>query len=398
MPRMSQEQGPPDSDIIAQSDQKGVSLPQDAEQTDRGTVGETGDGDAEQTDRGGTGGKGEAPEILTLPIAATVGRKIKIPRMNLLKFCTEYKLEQHVFDLLSKAGFENVRGLVQERDLGSKYGLQLGEVAEVKWALKAMLLTCPKMEEVTIPLGYYKPKPAVRGGFGGAGGAGGKKGGDGGTGRGPAINLEDWRRFGRIDGGIGGDGGASGMRSGSNGGGEKGQKDHSRQEVGNDEGIIGGGTGGKGGLGRMWGGEGGVGGGPIIPLEAVGEFKWIEGGRGGEGGSALEIGGKGGDGEAPTFPRPLTYIDNATRLQIHTQNMNLKLQDRNSEINEKLRDFELDIGDRLLERLHDHGFRTVGALFEIRETELVDPFKPANVSTLAGALEEFLSEVEECSK
>ncbi|KAF7373004.1 hypothetical protein MSAN_00507700 [Mycena sanguinolenta] len=115
----------------------------------------------------------------------------------------------------------------------------------------------------------------------------------------------DLLRFGRMGGGTGGDGGDGGMKFGSNAGSGKGlnvQKDPSPQEAGNDEGIIGGGTGGKGGWGRVWGGEGGVGGGPIIPLEAVGEFKWIEGGRGGEGGSALEIGGKGGDGEAPTFP------------------------------------------------------------------------------------------------
>ncbi|KAJ6458201.1 hypothetical protein C8R45DRAFT_1183646 [Mycena sanguinolenta] len=393
---------------IAKRDQKGGSLPQNAE----------------KTGRGGTGGIGEGPRFLTLPVAATLGRKIEIPSMSLSEFCKEYKLDQHIFDLLDKAEFENVRGLIQEKDLGKKeYGLRLGEVAEVKWALKARLLICPGIENVRIPPGLYKP--TLIGGIGGAGGEGDIQGGDGGLGRGPTLSFEDLLRFGRFRGGIGGEGGASyggasGRKSGNDGESEKGpnvEKGPSPQKADNDERVVEGGAGGKGGWGRWWGGEGGVGEGPIIPLEAVGEFKWIQGklsssmlidsatqtgffpgGRGGEGGASPEIGGTGGVGEAPIFPKPLTYIDDATRLQIHTQNMNLKLRaGENSEVNQKFHNFKLDIGDRLLNRLHDHGFRTVGALFEIHEAELVDPFKPANVYTLVGVLEQFLSKVKRSS-
>ncbi|KAJ6458173.1 hypothetical protein C8R45DRAFT_1031918 [Mycena sanguinolenta] len=366
---------------IAKSDHQGGSLPQNAE----------------KTDRGGTGVAGEGPRFLTLPIAATVGRKIEIPSMSLLEFCTEYKLDQHIFDLLDKAEFENVRGLIKENDLGKKeYGLRLGEVAEVKWALKARLLICPGIEDVPIPPGLYKPR--VSGGTGGAGGAGGKQGGDGGAGRGPVIGAKDLLGVG---GGIGGAGGFGGIKSENDGETEKSphvEKGPSSQKADNDERVVAGDTGAKGEWGRWWGGEGGVGGGPIIPLEAVGEFKWIQGGRGGEGGASPETGGTGGVGEAPKFSKPLTYIDDATRLQIHTQNMNLKLRaGENSEVNEKFQNFKLDISDELLERLHDHGFRTVGALFDIHEAELVDPFEPANVNTLAGALEQFLSKVKRSS-
>jgi hypothetical protein len=61
---------------------------------------------------------------------------------------------------------------------------------------------------------------------------------------------------------------------------------------------------------------------------------------------------------------------------------------------EKLRKFKFNIDQKLLDRLYDHGFQSVGALFEIRDIDLDEaPFKPGNKYTLGYALGEFMKEV-----
>ncbi|KAF8218024.1 hypothetical protein K438DRAFT_1952881 [Mycena galopus ATCC 62051] len=332
-------------------------------------------------------------DFITLPIGATVGRKIEIPTISIVEFCTEYNLGQDILRLLSNAGFSTIGGLIRANDLDQEeFGLKFGHVAEVKWALKAVLLSCPAIDEVQIPAGLYRP--ILIGGTGGDGGRGGKLGGDGGVGRAPEITLEDVRRFGHISGGIGGDGGAGGVWFENSSGFDKSpdnSKSSSMQKAGNEERTVSGGKGGCGGWGLWLGGDGGVGGAPVIPLEAVGQFKWIEGGHGGTGGASPEIGGKGGIGEAPRFPKPLAVIDHTTRLLVQTTNMKLK---EGEEINTKLHEFNVYISKKLIDRLYDHGFQTMGGLFEIYDADLDgEPFKAGNKDTLRCALEEFLGKV-----
>ncbi|KAJ6557615.1 hypothetical protein B0H19DRAFT_1070254 [Mycena capillaripes] len=336
----------------------------------------------------GRRGRGEGLRVVTLPIGATVGRKIEIPPMSLAKFCTEYNLGPEILDRLAKAEFIDVGGLIEANDLGNKdYGLQFGQVAEVKWALKAMLLTCPAIEEVRIPLRLFKSR-YVLGGIGGDAGFGEKQGGDGGVGEAPTINMEDLLRFGYMGSGIGAGGNNGEYKKRPNG-----DEGSSPQPYAEKDGLsvaggkVVGGKGGHGGRGHLLGGGGGVGGGPIIPLEAVGALQWIQGGRGGDGGAAVEVGGNGGLVETPKFPKPLVVIDPATRLK------NMKLKD-GEKVNEKLLEFKFDIGEILLNRLHDHGFQTVGGLFEIYDIDLdVAPFKRPNKRALEYALGEFLKEV-----
>ncbi|KAJ6557629.1 hypothetical protein B0H19DRAFT_1070266 [Mycena capillaripes] len=355
---------------------------------------------ANQRGVGGYGGFGAGPQLLTLPIGDTLGRKIEIPRMGLDEFCTEYKLGNDIFRILDEAELE-VRGLIGVDDLGKKeIGLKVGQVAEVKWALKALLLKCSTIEEVLIPRGHYRRDR-------GDGGFGEKLGGAGGVGEASTINmnLKDLFRFRHIGsgvggigganfflGGVGGAGGADGLPFGNNsayGKNPNGEEGSSSPYAENDGGISGG-KGGHGGRGHLLGGKGGVGGAPIIPLEAIGALQWIQGGRGGDGGAAVEVGGSGGRGKAPKFPKPLAVIDQATRLQVQAKNMKLKDGEK---VNEKLLEFKFDIGEILLNRLHDHGFQTVGGLFEINDIDLdVAPFKRANKHTLEYALGEFLKE------
>jgi hypothetical protein len=109
------------------------------------------------------------------------------------------------------------------------------------------------------------------------------------------------------------------------------------------------------------------------------------------GGASQEIGGKGGIGEAPRFPKPLAVIDHATRLLVQMKNVKLK---EGEGINPKLAKFNVYISKKLIDRLHDHGFQTVGGLFEIYDGDLeVEPFKPANKPTLEFALDQFVMKV-----
>ncbi|KAJ7681400.1 hypothetical protein B0H17DRAFT_1138435 [Mycena rosella] len=353
---------------------------------------------ATQAGVGGNGGVGAGPQFLTLPIGDTLGRKIEIPSMSLVEFCKEYKLGNDIFRILDEAELD-VRGLIGANDLASKeIGLKFGHVAEVKWALKAMLLKCPAIEEVPIPRGLCQPKFKVTGGIGGDGGPGGKRGGDGGVGAGLRFNMKDLGRFSHIGGGVGGTGGAGGLPSGNNGASGKspeGEEDSSPSYAENNE--IAGSKGGRGGWSLCLGSEGGVGGAPIIPLEAIGGFQWIRGklscSRGADGVAAAEVGGTGGMGEAPKFPKLLAVIDQATRLQVQAKNMKLKDGEK---LNEKLREFKFDIDQELLDRLHDHGFQSVGALFEIHDIDLdVAQFEPGNKLTLGRVLGEFLTEAKD---
>jgi len=335
------------------------------------------------------GGLGEGPKVL-LPIGDTIGRNIEVPTTLTFDFCAQYKLGDEIFKQLDAVELDNVGALIRSKNLASEeYHLKLGHIAEVKWALKVMLLSCPGIEEVKIPPGYYKP--TVIGGRGGDGGAGGKQGGEGGMGKSPRITLEDLHRFGSIRGGSGGAGGVAGVQVGINSESQNpnGQEGALPQDATQTGASIEGGQGGDGGFGVRVGGKGGVGGAPVLPLEAIGLFQCIKGGHGGTGGAALEKGGKGGTGECPKFPKPLVVIDQAARLRVHENNMTLK---EDGQMNAKLK--ELGIIERLFTHLDQQGFQTVGGLFELYDTDFDGKRLAAgDKDVLKCALEKFLEGV-----
>jgi hypothetical protein len=75
------------------------------------------------------------------------------------EFCTKYDLGDDILRRLNNDKVElDVGALVTATNLmNPEYGLKLGHVAEVKWALKLFLLSCPGVKEVRIPRGLYKP-------------------------------------------------------------------------------------------------------------------------------------------------------------------------------------------------------------------------------------------------
>jgi hypothetical protein len=78
--------------------------------------------------------------------------------MSVVEFSTEYNLGPDIPRLLNNAGFSSVGGLIRASDLDrAEFGLKFGHVAEVKWALKVMLLSCSAIDEVQIPAGLYRP-------------------------------------------------------------------------------------------------------------------------------------------------------------------------------------------------------------------------------------------------
>jgi hypothetical protein len=97
---------------------------------------------------------------MVLPIGDTIGREIEITPMTVDEFCTKYDLGDDILRRLDndKVELDNIGALVAAKNLMSpEYGLELGHVAEVKWALKLFLLSCPGVKEVRIPLGLYRP-------------------------------------------------------------------------------------------------------------------------------------------------------------------------------------------------------------------------------------------------
>ncbi|KAF7346735.1 hypothetical protein MSAN_01811800 [Mycena sanguinolenta] len=418
---------------------------------------------------GGHGGLGQGPSVV-IPIGDTIGREIQIQPMDIDEFCTRYDLGDDILSSLNNNDVElDVGALIRASNLMNPiYRLKLGQVAEVKWALKAFLLSQPSVNELQLQPGLVKPT-LVEGGE--MADEVGYRAGLGGTGKAPRITMKDVQKFQTIGGGtggaggfgeatvgasgksqnpnsqegaeghkfetivgaeghkfetivggaggaggatvgasgesqnpnsqeeghkfatiVGGTGGAGGATVGASG---KSQNPNSQEGAPPSEGVedghIQGGRGVEGGWGIRVGGGGGVGGAPVIPLDAVGTFKWIEGGHGGMGGKSQETGGRGGDGEAPVFPQPLVVIDRDTRLVVGANNVKLR---EGKEINAQLRALNVNITEELIDRLDGLGFRTIGGLFEIYDADLdVEPFETGDKDSLKFALEQFRNTV-----
>ncbi|KAF7344205.1 hypothetical protein MVEN_01711000 [Mycena venus] len=294
---------------------------------------------------GETGGYGAGLVVEAPVVHIDDSAKIRLPWLDTTTFCQKYGLGDEICQQLIGEKYHKINNLFEEDETQlKKLHLKAGHIAELKWAMKKMLLEEYPEIELTYTKGEYTPE--IHGGKGGAGGAGGKRGGHGGTGMAPRIGVEDLHRFSVIGGGVGGAGG-SGAIDGMIGTSEPPEGVAAGVNTGPaPQRILIGGQGSVGGQGVALGGTGGVGAASKIPVPYVAFFSKIAGGIGGAGGYAVKQGGHGGVGEANIFPSLIFFINEKTRRQMLPQ-APLPLE-------------ELEIDEELRELLEKHGFRTAG--------------------------------------
>ncbi|KAF8172338.1 hypothetical protein K438DRAFT_1851544 [Mycena galopus ATCC 62051] len=341
---------------------------------------------------GGTGGVGAGLVVEAPAVHIDNTAKARLRWIDTTTFCQEYGLGSEICQRLIGEKYHKINALFEEDETQlKKLHLEVGHIAELKWAMKKMLsLEYPDIELTSTKSGYA---PELSGGTGGAGGDALEKGGTGGTGKAPQIGIEDAQHFSVIRGGTGGAGGSGVVEkpkevaTGVN-------TDPTSQRL-NIDGMIGtseppevvaagvntspapqrillGGQGEVGGPGIVLGGTGGEGAATKIPALYVDFFSKIAGGIGGAGGYAEKQGGQGGVGEANIFPRHIFFIDEKTRRQLLLQTP-LPLG-------------ELEIDTELRDQLEKHGFRTAGGLFEAYEQDLQPPdFKQEDITSLRGS-------------
>ncbi|KAJ7900377.1 hypothetical protein B0H14DRAFT_2556512 [Mycena olivaceomarginata] len=342
---------------------------------------------------GGAGGDGAGLVVPVPVVHINDTAKIQLRWLDTTTFCQKYGLDDEICQRLIGEKYHRINSLFEEDETQLKeLHLEVGHIAELKWAMKKMLLEEYPDIELTYTKGEYAPQ--ISGGTGGAGGGGRERGGAGGTGMAPQIGVEYLHRFSEIRGGTGGLGGAGSVEkpnvvaTGVN-------TDPTPQRIVNIDGMIGtseppevvaagvntgpapqriliGGQGEAGGPG-VAGGTGGVGGATKIPVSYVPFFSKIVGGTGGAGGYGVKQGGAGGVGEANIFPSFFFFINEKTRRQMLPQTP-LPLG-------------ELEIDKELRELLEKHGFRTAGGLFEAYEQDLRPPdFKRGDITLLKAVL------------
>ncbi|KAJ7450008.1 hypothetical protein B0H11DRAFT_1928389 [Mycena galericulata] len=303
---------------------------------------------------GGDGGIGQGVKLPKPLISLDDASKASFPAMENTKFCNEYKLGGQIQGLLENNGFDTIDALLYMDEFDLKdAGFQVGHIAELKWALKKILLKT--FGRIEAPRTEGNNKPDLDGGKGGKGGYGGRKGGAGGLGEAPRfsdLGYVHW--FSYIRGGV------SGAGDGADGKGENLGNNESHQAGTGNELNFGpsllGGIGGAGGWGDRAGGAGGCGEASEVTIEQVGIFRKIVGGSGGDGGGALDQGGAGGTGHGNAFSKPLLSIDDKTRRRIPTKVLN---------------DIDSNIINLHRESLQEQGFQTVGGLFEVSKNDLL---------------------------
>ncbi|KAK7056010.1 hypothetical protein R3P38DRAFT_2850031 [Favolaschia claudopus] len=109
---------------------------------------------------------------------------------------------------------------------------------------------------------------------------------------------------------------------------------------------------------------------------AVSVFRQIDGGTGGVGGDSARYGGSGGEGGAPELANLLLSISEETRRKIPRTPLE-----------------NLGFDAALLKMLKANGFRTVGGLLELHDTDLVSAsgFKRGYPRVLEAELDRFCS-------
>ncbi|KAF8187353.1 hypothetical protein K438DRAFT_1764956 [Mycena galopus ATCC 62051] len=256
---------------------------------------------------GGTGGDGAGLVVEAPAVHIDDTAKARLRWIDTTTFCQEYGLGDEIRQLLIDKNYQKINALFEEDETQLKnLPLKVGHIAELKWAMKKMLLLEYPDIELTSTKSGYAPElsgtePTIvkilsqtfTGGTGGAGGDALERGGHGGTGKSPQIGIEDFHRFSVIRGGKGGAGGSVGEKPNVVARGVT--TDPTPQCVGNIDGMIGtselpevvaagvntgpapqrnllGGQGGVGGQGVVLGGPGGVGAATKIPVLYVALF------------------------------------------------------------------------------------------------------------------------------
>ncbi|KAK7044706.1 hypothetical protein R3P38DRAFT_2880328 [Favolaschia claudopus] len=315
---------------------------------------------------GGAGGYGEGIQFSAPLVSLDNPSKDKIPEITLANFCSKYHIDDDTRALLAENGFDPINTLfeIDEALLINDLNFRVGQIAELRWALRKML--AKELPNITSTNSRDLSTTSIHGGRGGDGGIGFQRGGEGGTGKPPKISSQDVFRFKEIASGIGGAGGASELppldvvkimqiTAGS------------RSSGGT---ILRGGQGGPGGWGSNAGGAGGVGGPSRIPAATVSLFAEINGGTGGGGGFSKVDGGRGGNGEGPDVPSHLVFIDDTTRRRIPHKTL-----------------AELGLNAPLRQLLERNGFRTAGGLFEAYDSYFPpDQFKMGQVALIKSTL------------
>ncbi|KAF8187040.1 hypothetical protein K438DRAFT_1835518 [Mycena galopus ATCC 62051] len=330
-------------------------------------------GEIQHTGEAGVGGTGLGPSFSSAPVSIDPSSRNQIPQLETDKFCEEYHLGDDMRKLFDEHGFDTINSLfvVNESQL-KELGFKVGHIAELRWAVKKMLL----VSGIPIANTAGEHTPILYGGQGGAGGDSRQKAGHGGIGKAPVVGTEDVWRFSVIGGGIGGTGGdlvtsfvehretvqmaLNGLAPDGLGGTAPGGP------------LLQGGQGGSGGRSHDLGAAGGLGEAPQISITDVAFFWKITGGIGGAGGASEVEGGGGGTGEGSAFPKILAPLDDETRRRVpytSLENFDIKAERR--------------------QVLQEYGFQSVGGLFEASDTDLPPSFKLGHVAGLKVALDRF---------
>ncbi|KAF7339312.1 hypothetical protein MSAN_02144800 [Mycena sanguinolenta] len=147
--------------------------------------------------RGGPGGPGLGPLFRLFPRWIDSSSEIVPPQMDTVTFCEEYHLSDDILDRLLKKGCHSTDSLF-DASLGG-VDLTDGQAAEVRWALRQMLLGKVSSSEAIEKLSSQVPSTEegltvfrVFGGCGGPGGKGQHNGGYGGDGKAPQGEHVLW--------------------------------------------------------------------------------------------------------------------------------------------------------------------------------------------------------------
>jgi hypothetical protein len=108
---------------------------------------------------GGTGGAGLGPVWDAPAVPVDNSSRILLPRIETVVFCNNYDLDDEICKLLTDQEYDSVNSLFEEDEtkLLKELHLKVGHIAELKWALKTMLLLEYPEIKVTDTKGEYAP-------------------------------------------------------------------------------------------------------------------------------------------------------------------------------------------------------------------------------------------------
>ncbi|KAJ7892854.1 hypothetical protein B0H14DRAFT_2686106 [Mycena olivaceomarginata] len=148
---------------------------------------------------GGDGGAGLGLSVPSPLVSLDKDLRAHIPDVDTEEFCKEHGLGDDIRELLAENEYDGTDTLFVEKESNlEKLGFKIGHIAELRWALKKLLLK--KFPERALRNSREAYRPNLYGGHGGDGGFGGETGGEGGTGIAPELEERDVFRFFEIGG------------------------------------------------------------------------------------------------------------------------------------------------------------------------------------------------------